>query len=676
LKGADGRPPAEKLVILGFSISLLILAAVGFFSYRATRHLIETDISIGESHEAFDQVDALLLEVLEVESAAHSYLLGGKDFYLQPYYAALSRIDQTFRKLQKVTEDNPRLQTRVLAMRGPIENKLAYHRKQIEARSASGVKSTTGNLPTGVGHELMDQIRGIADEVKGEEKVLMARQEAEARSAAHQSVYLLASGSLLALAIFLLIYWNLIKEISRRKRTEATLIHLNRLHLVLSRVGQVISQVRERGELLSNVTRVLSEDNAGHFKWIGLFDAQSGLLEATAGAGAAERFLRMMPISTGEASAERTAVTEELIHGKHFLCNDTRSDALCKNLVEEFLSFGLFPILAGSRPTGALGVLSRDAGYFDPETTVLLDQLAASLSLAMEAIEAEDKRRNMVEQIRKMNEELEQRVRQRTEELAIANSELALRNQEVEKANRLKSEFLANMSHELRTPLNAIIGFSDLLAEDKAGTLQAKQQRFVGHIRDGAQHLLKLINEVLDISKIEAGHISLEPGGFGAADALTEVLVVISPLADSKRIQVDSNVADELTIFADRIHFKQILYNLLSNALKFTPELGKVWVDALCEADGCIRFTVADSGMGIPAEELESIFDEFRQLHEKTKVAGEGFGLGLAITRRLVKLNGGRIWVRSEPGKGSAFSFTLPSTSSAQSAGLSSGSIQ
>jgi signal transduction histidine kinase len=671
LKGTDARPPAGKLVILGFSISLLILASVAFFSYRATRRLIDTDISMSKSHEAFDQVDALLLEVLEVESAVHAYLLGGKDFYLQPYYTALSRIDKTFRDLQKMTKDNPRLQSRVLAMKGPIENKLAYHRRQIKARSDFGSKPGTAYLPTGVGHELMDQIRGIADDLKGEENVLMAQQEADARSAAHQSVYLLMSGSLLALAIFVSIYWNLIREISRRKRTEATLIHLNRLHRVLSSAGQVIPQARKREDLLSNVTRAAFEDNAREFIWTGLFDAQSGLLKPTHESGAADRFLEMTPISLWETSEKHTAVAEELIHGKYFLCNNAQTDALFKNAAGNFLSIGLFPIQMGAQLVGVMGVFSGDADYFDPETSGLLDQLASSLSLAMEAIEAQDRRQQMVEQIRKLNEELEQRVRQRTEELAVANSELALRNQEVEKANRLKSEFLANMSHELRTPLNAIIGFSDLLAEEKGGPLQAKQQRFVGHIRDGAQHLLKLMNEILDISKIEAGHVNLEPGGFGAAAALTEVLLVISPLADNKKIQVDSGVADDLSVFADRIHFKQVLYNLLSNALKFTPELGKVWIEAFCESDGNIRFTVRDTGIGIPRAEVESIFNEFRQLSEKAEGTGEGVGLGLAITRRLVELNGGKIWVQSEPGKGSSFYFTLPSTSSPQSAGLS-----
>jgi signal transduction histidine kinase len=671
LKGAEGKPPAEKLIVLGFSLSLLILAFVALFSYRATRRLIETDIWINESHEVFDQVDALLLEVLEVESSARGYVLGGKDFYLEPYYASLSRIDKTLRGLKAMTDSNPRLQSRVLAMREPIQEKLVYHQRQIEMRSKAGLNLTIDAFTTGTGHKLMDKISDIANGVKNEERALLNRHEAAARSAAHQSVYLLAAGSILVLAILISIYRNLMKEISRRKKTEATLTHLNRLHLVLSKMSQVLSRACDRKELLRHATLVAVEADALKFAWIGLFDEITGFLKPIQEGSVAERFLGVIPISIGNASEPSDSIAKELLQGKHFICNRAQDDPVLKNIADEFLSIAVFPLLIGNKLIGALGVLSKDVGYFDRDTAVLLDQLASNLSRALETGETEEKRQQAVEQIRKLNEELEQRVTQRTEELAVANSELALRNQEVERANRLKSEFLANMSHELRTPLNAIIGFSDLLAEEKAGALQTKQKHFVGHISAGAHHLLKLINEVLDISKIEAGRIELEPESFSAAVALGEVMSVISPLAINKKIQVDSRVGDDMTVFADRIRFKQILYNILSNALKFTPELGKTWVEAFHEPDGTVSFSIGDTGIGIPLEEQKAIFDEFHQVSDATKSIKEGVGLGLAITRRLVELSGGRIWVQSEPGKGSTFCFTLPSIPSLTAAKLS-----
>ena len=243
--------------------------------------------------------------------------------------------------------------------------------------------------------------------------------------------------------------------------------------------------------------------------------------------------------------------------------------------------------------------------------------------------------------------------------LASTNKELELRNREVERANRMKSEFLASMSHELRTPLNAIIGFSDLLAEQTAGALSAKQQRFVGHIQQGARHLLALINDILDLSKVEAGRLELSRENVNVTSVLSEVLTSIRPAAAAKRITVHSSIGPDVTAYADHTRFKQILFNLLSNAVKFTPDGGKVWVEAT-ERRGRLTISVSDTGLGIPVEEQEAIFDAFHQAGATTKGVKEGTGLGLAITKRLVEEHGGRIWVESEAGKGARLSFTMP----------------
>jgi PAS domain S-box-containing protein len=244
-------------------------------------------------------------------------------------------------------------------------------------------------------------------------------------------------------------------------------------------------------------------------------------------------------------------------------------------------------------------------------------------------------------------------------ELAATNKELEVRNREIERANRLKSEFLASMSHELRTPLNAIIGFSDLLSEQKSGALSAKQQRFVGHIQQGARHLLALINDILDLSKVEAGRLELNRENLPVAGVLAEVLTSIRPAAIAKNIQVQSSIGPGVTAYADRVRFKQILYNLLSNAVKFTPEGGRVWVEGT-ERRGRLTLSVSDTGLGIPREEQSAIFDAFRQVGATTRGIKEGTGLGLAITKRLVEEHGGHIWVESEPGQGARLSFTVP----------------
>jgi PAS domain S-box-containing protein len=239
------------------------------------------------------------------------------------------------------------------------------------------------------------------------------------------------------------------------------------------------------------------------------------------------------------------------------------------------------------------------------------------------------------------------------------NRELELRNREVERATKLKSKFLATMSHELRTPLNAIVGFSDLLAEETAGELTDKQKRFVGHIKQGSAHLLQLINDILDLSKIEAGQLELRCENFQLSDALPEVLSTIRPLAMAKNIQVEHKLKTERPVYADRVRLKQILYNLLSNAVKFTPRGGRISIDCF-EQEDFLHITVTDTGIGIRAEDQEAVFEEFRQVEGDAGAASEGTGLGLAITKRLVEQQGGKISLASELGKGSRFTFTLP----------------
>lgn len=252
----------------------------------------------------------------------------------------------------------------------------------------------------------------------------------------------------------------------------------------------------------------------------------------------------------------------------------------------------------------------------------------------------------------------EEERRRFTERLAAANRELELRNRAVQRATELKSKFLASMSHELRTPLNAIVGFSDLLAEQTAGQLNAKQLRFVHHIKQGSSHLLQLINDILDLSKIEAGQLEFRYEDFEIQDALPDVLSTLRPLAVTKNITVKENLPISSVIHADRVRFKQVLFNLLSNAVKFTANGGKVEIET-CERGNMAYLSVTDNGIGIRVEDQTLVFEEFRQA-EGSPGAHEGTGLGLAITKRLVEQQGGSITLESKFGKGSKFTVCFP----------------
>jgi PAS domain S-box-containing protein len=245
------------------------------------------------------------------------------------------------------------------------------------------------------------------------------------------------------------------------------------------------------------------------------------------------------------------------------------------------------------------------------------------------------------------------------DQIELKNQQLEQRNREVVRANRLKSQFLASMSHELRTPLNAILGFSELLLDQTAGPLGEKQKRWVDFIQKGGRHLLQLINDILDLSKIEAGQVELNVERFLVEVAIPEVVSNIRPLLMEKKISLTSRIEPELFVLADRVRFKQILYNLLSNAVKFTPTAGQIAIEAARSGDQ-VRFELIDNGIGIDPQHQHIIFEEFRQVESPDGAVKEGTGLGLAITRRLVEQHGGKIAVESELGKGAKFTFTLP----------------
>ena len=270
------------------------------------------------------------------------------------------------------------------------------------------------------------------------------------------------------------------------------------------------------------------------------------------------------------------------------------------------------------------------------------------------------------------------------EELLSQQHEITWANQRLEQASRTKSDFLANMSHELRTPLNAVIGFSEILQDGMFGKLTEKQQEYVCNIYGSGKHLLSLISDILDLSKVEAGKMELELSRFLLRDELNASLSMLKEKTMKHGIKLDCEIAPEadIELEADERKVKQIMYNLLSNAVKFTPDGGAVRVNARLTRDegrgathekasfvlmseasdrpSSIVISVADTGIGIKPEDIPKLFNEFTQLESAYTKQHEGTGLGLALTKRLVELHGGRIWVESEFGKGSRFTFVMP----------------
>jgi len=275
---------------------------------------------------------------------------------------------------------------------------------------------------------------------------------------------------------------------------------------------------------------------------------------------------------------------------------------------------------------------------------------------------AEEQLTTLFEQVKTFNVELELKIKERTRELEIAL-------QTAEAASRAKSEFLSNMSHELRTPLTAVIGFSQMLQEEYFGGLNNKQQEYVKDILEAGQHLLTLINDVLDLAKVEAGKMELEITRFDVKRLIEDTLLMINEKALKHNIRIETVLPDDgdgLTLTADRLRIKQVLLNLLSNSVKFTPEGGSITLEARREP-GEIQFSVADTGIGIDPEYQKRIFEVFFQAQSSITDKTPGTGLGLALCKRFVEMHGGNIWFTSNgKGQGTRFTFSIPVSMSAE----------
>ena len=401
----------------------------------------------------------------------------------------------------------------------------------------------------------------------------------------------------------------------------------------LGEVGQAVSSTLDLQTVLSTIVGhavQLSGTNSGviyeydeggqEFRLRASHRMEEELVEA----------IRAAPIRQGEGATGRATITRAPVQVVNLLeereLGATRLRPIAARL--GYRSVLAVPLLREERIMGALTVWRKETGSFAPEVVNLLQTFATQSALAI--------------QNARLFREIEDKSRQ------------------IEAANRHKSEFLANMSHELRTPLNAIIGFSEVLGERLFGELNEKQAEYTDDILSSGRHLLSLINEILDLSKVEAGRMELELATFDLPTALENARTFVRERAVRHAITLDLSVDEHLGDFVgDERKIKQILLNLLSNAVKFTSEGGRVVINAK-QTDGAVEISVSDTGIGIAPEDQPKIFEEFRQVGGDYAHKKEGTGLGLTLAKKFVELHGGTIWVESEVGKGSKFTFTLP----------------
>src|SRR6202521_1617114 len=586
----------EKKTGAGLAAAGVILLLVVWLLYRNGRSFFEASQWVSHTHEVRAELEATLSAVAEAQAATDGYVITGQEVFLKPYQVAGPALRAHLDQLKSLTSDNSHQQRRLAVLEGAIAEKLDSLQQKIDLRKQNGFEAAQQRVATGIGAKQMNRVRVIISEMKQEEEDLLKRRTLDFQSSTRKTTLTFLCVILLEFLLLGLVYYVLLRDFTARRRAE-----------------QLLQESEERHRKLF--------DNNPHPTWV--FDRET-LRFLAVNAAAVRKY--------GYSSDEFLKMT----------IKDIRPPDDVPVLLDSVACVG-----DGNESIGIWRHRRKDGTDIDVEITSYALSFADRPAEVVVAVDVTERKRDEAEK------------RKFIEKLAASNQELDLRNREVERATLLKSKFLASMSHELRTPLNAIVGFSDLLADETPGELNSKQKRFVNHIKQGSAHLLQLINDILDLSKIEAGQLELRCEDFQLKDALPEVLSTIRPLAMIKNIQVQQKLKTDLSVYADRVRFKQVLYNLLSNAVKFRPKEGRIDIDCV-EKGNEVCISVADTGIGIRAEDQAMVFEEFRQVEGNTDTVSEGTGLGLAITTRLVKPQGGQISLESEPGKGSRFTFTLP----------------
>ncbi len=412
-------------------------------------------------------------------------------------------------------------------------------------------------------------------------------------------------------------------------------------------IDHEITSTLDRDTVLQTIARHARALLKADIAHVATCDPRTGSATVVAGSGDRGGFLRGLEIVPGSGAGGYVLTTGQPL----IIDNYAHDPRITKNHHELVGSEGIVallvvPIALKGKTIGLLYAANRSPVPFTTGDQEILSRLAAQAAIAIENA-------TLYARVQQYAEELEAKVGARTRELRDANLQLAA-------ASQHKSEFLASMSHELRTPLNAVIGFAEVLLERLFGELNEKQDEFLQDILSSGRHLLSLINDILDLSKVEAGRMELRLEPFNLPLALDNAMTLVRERAKRHGISLSLTVDERLGEFvADERKVRQILLNLLSNAVKFTPDGGRISVTAAL-ANGCAEIAVSDTGIGIAPEEQAAIFEAFRQVGRDQTQKREGTGLGLTLAKNYVELHGGKISVQSELGKGATFTFTLP----------------
>jgi signal transduction histidine kinase/CheY-like chemotaxis protein len=560
-----------------------------------------------------DVLDTVLEEAASLCGAqvAQLYLLEGDVFVLSQ---VSGEIPEEYRKY---LEDHPVLRNRSSAVGRAAEemrthqirdvlNDAEYGRTDLQERAGFRTMLATPMI-------LQDELVGVLSMWRTDVKPFDARERELLEEFAVQGAIALRQRDLM-LALD-----------SRKKELEGKVDQLVALREVGEAVGSSLDLDEVLDRIVSNAVQLTRTDGGSIME----YDESSDSFHVRAAYGSSPALLQQLRAVT--IDRESTLVGRTALDRKPLEVADLAQAKLDPHLDilfrDGWRSVLAVPLLRGDKMVGVLVIRRRSTGSFPSEMSELLETFATQSALAI------------------VNARLFRELETKTGELEIAG--------------RHKSEFLASMSHELRTPLNAVIGFSEVLLDRMFGDINERQDEYLRDIRNAGRHLLELLNEILDLSKVEAGQMVLEPSTFGVSSVVESTLAMVRERATQHAITITVDVGDDIdTVTADELRFKQVVLNLLSNAVKFTPDGGSVSVRAYREGT-VLTVTVTDTGIGVPPEDQERIFESFQQ-GRRGAPKEEGTGLGLTLSRRIVELFGGRMWLKSTPGSGSTFGFSVP----------------